>query len=495
MSRKKETTLAEQPDHDLLNHLHGLGLTSIEAYQDWCEQNGFSRKLHKSWQLRCRERYFLTQAAAEQRLRTKKKEKRREIDLLLAICRHEVTIHDVTQPHLQRLCNIVQPSKRPREERHVDRGALSRLITHVHRCRTKLFDNSPAIQYGDLWGRTYLDAMAMMAAYAPWWLREVEDWKPRTRSVTRQFASLVRHLFVQYDDVPRFFDSVWFAGETDESAKRRKWYVHVGKGQSVRTCDLPISFTKKMAHHFMLAPNDLSIDQALRWGQIHGLGGDECLARAILGTHLAENFQNDDFWTTVIRWLISHPMLDRVHVGPIIDYLNNQRFQPAPGYEQIAHPAQPNLTMKGRTPESLLARVEHWHRGLVKEAPHRRVREWTSTGIPPYEFEEGAFENYNWKRWTIRELLSSRALLEEGRRMNHCVATYDRSCASGHCSIWSMEIESHEGISKALTIEVNNQGRTICQARGRRNRELNDKERSILLRWADEAGLRISRFL
>jgi hypothetical protein len=54
--------------------------------------------------------------------------------------------------------------------------------------------------------------------------------------------------------------------------------------------------------------------------------------------------------------------------------------------------------------------------------------------------------------------------------MKHCVATYASSCARGHCSIWTMEVESMDGITKAVTIEVRNSALLICQVRGKANR-------------------------
>ncbi len=475
-------------------------MESIEDYQAWCVQNGFSRKLNKSGQLRHREQRLYLQAEAEQRLRHRKRDKKNEADVLLSICHRKISPNELTANHLQRLGKILQPGKRPKEERQVDRTALIRLVVHLQACRAKFFDGTPALaslSYSP--GNTYPEAIAMLAAYAPWWLRPVEQWKPRTHNVTRQFASLVRHLFAQYDDVPPFFDAVWFVEPGKEAAKRRQWYLHVGMGQSIRDCPLPIPLTKKMAHHFMQAPNDLTVDQAIRWGQVHGLGGDEHLARAILGTRLGESFEHDDFWTTVIRWFVSHPMLDRAHVGPIVDYLNNQRFvpdrvAPAPGQPAVARPPQPNLSMKGRTPDGLLARVEQWHRQLAKDN-RVQVQQWKPTGIPGFDFREGSQENHTVKHWTIHELLSSKALLAEGRQMKHCVGSYAWSCARGSCSIWTMELQSREGFSKAITIEVNNGARLICQARGKLNRLPTEKERSIMQRWAETAGLRLAKYV
>ena len=45
------------------------------------------------------------------------------------------------------------------------------------------------------------------------------------------------------------------------------------------------------------------------------------------------------------------------------------------------------------------------------------------------------------------------------------------------------------GTEKAITIEVRNRARQICQARGKRNRMPTPKERSMMRRWADRLAL------
>jgi hypothetical protein len=99
------------------------------------------------------------------------------------------------------------------------------------------------------------------------------------------------------------------------------------------------------------------------------------------------------------------------------------------------------------------------------------------------------------KVWTMTELLSTSALVTEGRKMNHCVATYARSCAQGRCSIWALEMESVEGKRKVLTVEVNSAARLICQARGKCNVLPGEKQRAVLRRWAVQAGLRLADFV
>jgi hypothetical protein len=149
--------------------------------------------------------------------------------------------------------------------------------------------------------------------------------------------------------------------------------------------------------------------------------------------------------------------------------------------------------MKGRTPASLLRQVRAWHRTLAKvEQPKA---DWPRSGIESFEFVEGTERGGNLKIWTISELLSTKALVAEGRKMKHCVATYSHSCASGACSIWTLEVETFDGRSKMLTIEVQNAARLICQARGKCNMFPGEKHRGILRRWAEQAQLTLAKYV
>jgi hypothetical protein len=52
---KPEKARTAEPDPELLNHLRSLGLRTMEEYQSWCVQNGFSRRTDKHWRLRLKE--------------------------------------------------------------------------------------------------------------------------------------------------------------------------------------------------------------------------------------------------------------------------------------------------------------------------------------------------------------------------------------------------------------------------------------------------------
>jgi len=348
--------------------------------------------------------------------------------------------------------------------------------------------------FGQQQGNTFIEGLLALARRSASWIRLMTAWKPQTHNPHRQFSSLARHLFAEWP-VPSFMDSVWFRGDSAEASGQQQWFLHVGQGNNIRTADLPLAFTRKMAHYFMQTPPEFTVEAALRWGQIHGLGGNARLVRAILGTRLGANFEQDAFWTPVLLFFISNPMLDLAQVGPIIDYIHHQKFVPqevyvAPGMPERREPPQPHFTIKGRTPASLLAQVRAWHRNLA----HARFdqAEWPRSGIEGFEFMERAGGTL--RIWTVTELTSTQALVGEGREMRNCVATYAQSCLCGVSPIWTLEVEVYQRRSKVLTIEVQTASRMICQVRGKCNAIPGEKHLGILRRWADQAGLRLADY-
>jgi len=326
----------------------------------------------------------------------------------------------------------------------------------------------------------YIKGIESLANCYDHWIRNIEDWKPVSHNSRKQFSSLARHLLAKYD-VPSFMDWVWF----DQSKRYHEWFWHIGQGGNIRTLDTPIPVTKKIAHHFMQAPDGYSIVKALRYGQIIAMGGDTHLAETINATQLGQSFDHDDFWSTVVVYFINNPMFDRRQVGPAIDYLRERRFVGMP-------PAEPNLSMKGRDPNVMMKRIEAWHHQLARAAKVPRSAGfkpvWKSSGIKPFVLENGVQGRNSYKKWLIEEITSYDKLVSEGKEMSHCVASYASSCSTGRCSIWSMKIKDNIGLTKQLTVEVSKE-KVIIQARGKRNIPPNQEQMHILSRWAESAGL------
>ena len=123
-----------------------------------------------------------------------------------------------------------------------------------------------------------------------------------------------------------------------------------------------------------------------------------------MASRLGERFEHYEFWTTVFNFFVDNPMLDRSHVGPIIDYLFAQKFDvrecvTGPGAVERIYPPQPNLCMNGRTAGSLLRQVDRWHGNLAKSSDAQKYF-FRKTGIPDYHQKQvstirvaGAFES------------------------------------------------------------------------------------------------------
>ncbi len=271
------------------------------------------------------------------------------------------------------------------------------------------------------------------------------------------------------------------------------WYKHLGLGRNIRTADIPLTLTKRMAHEFSLAPDHYSVDMALRWGQVRGLGGSKELARSIVATRLGRSFAHEDFWRTVVHFFVNHPELELVHVAPIVDYLHDQRFEAQVECVEDGpvsdDPPQPNLSMKGRTPRSLLRQVAEWHAWLRRTKRFQELR-WPRSTIGEFRLEVEPHEGEP-ACWTIRELLSSGALYREGAAMHHCVACYAWSCWHRDTTIWSMQYEKGGRRHRVLTIEVDARTRRIWQASRRANAHPSARQRHILEQWARQEGLKI----
>ena len=311
-------------------------------------------------------------------------------------------------------------------------------------------------------------------------------------------------------------DIAWFLGGEDAARRQQGWFVHVGTGGNIRKADIPLTLTKKMAHLFLQSPADYAIYEAFRRGQILGLGGGEPLVRAVNATRLGASFDREAFWCKVVHFFVNNPMLDPDEVGPIVDYIHNQKYAPreevVDGEVVRLPPEQPNFSIKGRSAVKLLRQVEMWHRQLARQN-RLPAKVWAPSGFNALDWTETDGYGNARDRWTITELVTAKALSEEGRKMHHCVGSYANNCKNGRTSIWSMQVTTPEREThRVMTIAVQNGSRSITQARGKcnarpngktpngRRRDFNKhyerylrKSRHVLFLWREREGLSMSR--
>ena len=274
-------------------------------------------------------------------------------------------------------------------------------------------------------------------------------------------------------DVPMFMDIVWFQADGTDSRRRQGWFKHIGNGSNIRSADVPVRLSKKMAHHFLSAPDDCTVEEALRWGQILGQNGSSTLARAITKTRLGRGFEDEPFWNTVILFLIRHSGIRIAEVGPLVDYLHHRKFaaqeneQPDGSVEQ-GPPREPNLSMKSRSLRKLRRQVDRYKETWTMEAQAPGIDVGSKKYRPAHFYHEETHEGTGRTLyWSIQGLQTARSLANEGEVMNHCVGAYGKKL--GGTSIWSVQVRDGEVTHRVLTVAIDITRRVVTEARGRFN--------------------------
>jgi hypothetical protein len=325
------------------------------------------------------------------------------------------------------------------------------------------------------------------------WFRWPEAWSAPDADPTTQFRSLVSHLFDRYP-VPPFMMRAWFSDDFYD--RFHDWvinlYLHLAHGRSVRQFPLPDVYrlTKSAAVWFMQAPADLHPRDALRWAWIRSLGADDRLARLLIRHTLLGNTQwRQAAWEPTIRFLMAHQPIDVDEMAAMIQFVEDQKFQPAehiwgPGAGPT--PLQPDFTLHGRTLISIRRHMVNWRADLLRRRdslPSVMCTVWQPAPIGSFEYHDGV------RRWSIDELRTADELKREGAALQHCVAEYAWVCAGRKTSIWSMKVDRGDEPRRVLTIEVSPVSRTIVQAKGKRNAPPTHRVAEVLQRWIKQEGL------
>jgi hypothetical protein len=348
----------------------------------------------------------------------------------------------------------------------------------------------------------YLPAVEHVLRHEPF-VRPLESWKPRGKGRDMLFRSLCEHLLMRYR-TPAFLWSGFFPFER-RPPTLIPIVVQVAAGESlyklVKKGELPVPMTKAMCHDLLTkTTSDESVLEGIRRTQVNAMGGDRRLLQAWMETEPGRTIgtvEQETFWATVLHWCAANPMLERNQIGPLTDYIRFKRD------EDIT------FTMKGRSALALLRSMKEWHAGMqaaqrvranqVADPRTGRVSfgfdqrvTFKHSGIKPGNFDFSNPNRGGENKWFIDEILTGKALMDEGRAMHHCVVSYASRITSGAVSIWSVVHQVSKGAERVLTIEVQNASRSIVQVRGACNRVATGTELNVVQSWAGQNGLVLS---
>ncbi len=324
-----------------------VGFESLKSYQHWCRLSGMDDGLDQKQPANWLE-HHLAEALAPKRPLTEKRQQ---------------TLAQLAAGELPWKGFVVEWLGQDAEAHKT----FQRLIFHVDGFMNVITAKS-IYRSGPY--RHLIHCLLVLARHHRRWIRPLEEWRcvsPKGGHPRRsdQVFSLACYLLARYP-VPNAMVSAWFGGVEEQGLRQQEWFIHMASGGSIRDLDAPVKLTRRMAHLFQRSPQLGSVEKSMRWAQVLGMGGNGPLAQATLKTRLGRNFENDEFWSTVVLFLVNNAMLDPTWVGPLVDYVHNMKFAPrrtvqeGGGLEE-GPPPQPNFTMKGRSATKLLRQVEAWH--------------------------------------------------------------------------------------------------------------------------------------
>jgi len=325
-----------------------------------------------------------------------------------------------------------------------------------------------------------LQGIALMLS--PFWLRSPHGWSPPNSQRRDCIISFVNHLFLEYP-VPGFVYNNWLRAGWPR-VKWACWFLLFARGVSLRKAaeafnwDIP----KRLPKWLREAPEQLSPVEAVMWAEVMSLGGTETVFRwlvahpayAVDTTSRLSDPSLTAFWRQTAQWLVSHEVELPTHdVRGILDWAMH-------------------LYTEGRRGRRFSWAGRSVARAAEAAEEYRRLRE-ALRGSRLAEIENCRWEAHGWNwdhndgysTWHLVELTTGRELIEEGRELGHCVASYVHHCLTDHSAICSLRRDD----SRTVTIEVNPWSKRIVQVCGLQNRCAADAEQAMIDRW-EKAVLR-----
>jgi len=295
-------------------------------------------------------------------------------------------------------------------------------------------------------------------------------------------SDILIHLFVKHE-TPHWFHKHFFHSTTFE----REAFFHMAKGQSLRFLHgIPGGISRKEAYFLgqiphSLVPNNYVENWMMLGGFFAKLMANGCESD-ILGPlkrhswQISQLLQYPGMVEELANFLLKHKdeWHFRLDFGETMDYISFKKQE------------NPDYSLKSRSYRAIRNQSDRWHTWITSQRERNiSPKKWNPVMIRDFraELDNNTFQ--------INQITGILNLYAEGTELNHCVSSYASQCINGSTAIFSLNQEKDGRESKKLvTLQVSN--RTIIQAKGRCNRNMNETERKLVQRWADQQGLMLA---
>jgi hypothetical protein len=410
--------------------------------------------------------------------------------IIVQVARREPWIaRTVKNPILRKQCRLVGRNLRGVSEWQRAMQPLLVRLVKVLAEQTRIWEEVP------VWRHPIVPILVRMCAYEANWIRAPEEWlAPRQTDVKTIMRSLLAHVFVRFP-VADFLYHAWQV-RGDLRWRERDWFVQLAQGASWRDLQgLPRTVSRRALHECAQAPEDLSIAQGLRWGQVLASGGGRHLAREVVISRMAHDMTHDAWWSRLIqKFAAAGEKYARVYglVADLFVEMFHQeqqekvdRLLALPVKELTAHAWK----YWRDAAAALSLHLPEWQKRSVTHRECRlqlssMMRQCWHPMIPnslqrSYPVRMGVI--------SLRELTSAAELIAEGREMRHCVARHSVLCLRKERSIFSLIIHRADE-EERLTVEVCRETRKVTEIKGRWNRQPSAHAWTCLEQWTYENG-------
>jgi len=324
-------------------------------------------------------------------------------------------------------------------------------------------------------------------------VRRIGDWRsPCSADLQVQLRSFLQHVLMPYPaqvlpSVKHVFMEYATTLRPCYCSRRRRWsfendwidlHFHLAAGGNIRRFFPDLLLPRKTQHYLLQAPRRLSLSEAMHFAVFSAFGIGAAVAQG-LSKEIYCFYQLKQY-REVLQFIARHPELTLEEASSLCQFYMHQVEGKLYLEDRAIKAMYPSFSLKGRTLASVFRLLRNWEAYVCAQLAEGDVAPYPEVAYAGYE--EGAYR--------IRRLRNRAELIEEGWRMQHCVASYHEECGGGAVSIWSVARDQGDPLplKRLATIEL--RGDRIYQVQARCNTTADAGTRQVIRQWMKREGIR-----